>query len=99
MLNDDFKLCFIPPYSLPLASVELAFGILKRKFTSKSKNKSINLYNYEGYNHIVKWMKDFNDRTIRNCFLHFYKGLKDNISGFSLDNKSLKKYIQYSSLK
>ena len=79
-LKCNLILFYIPPYSPTLAPVELAFGILKRKSTLNKEDKSINLYNYEGYIHVVKRMKELNAEVIRNCYSHFYKELKDNIS-------------------
>ena len=78
--NWDIKLCFIPPYSPTWAPVELAFGVMKRKLSLKPQSQSINLYNYEGYSHLLKWMKELNDKIIRGCFSYFYKEIKDNIS-------------------
>ena len=84
--KSNIKLCFIPPYSPTLAPVELAFWVLKRKLVAKNKNCSTNLNNYEGYRLVIQWMREIDNKIIRNCYSHFYWELKKNISNISFSS-------------
>ena len=76
----SFNIWYIPPYFSLFAPVELVFEILKRKLAQKYKGKRTSLSNYEGYTLVVMWLEEIKAEVIINCFSHFYRETRENLS-------------------